>query len=50
MGKTRIELLDFSLERMLIPHFTWIAFFITFFMWSDLSSQATAMLINPAER
>jgi nitrate/nitrite transporter NarK len=43
MGKTRIELLDFSPERMPIPHYTWIAFFLTFFVWSDLPSLSTAM-------
>lgn len=50
MGKTRIELLDFSQERMRILHYTWIAFFLTFFVWSDLASQATTMLIKPAVR
>ena len=48
MGKP--ELLDFSKERIRVLHYTWIAFFLTFFVWSDLPSQATTMLINLAER
>lgn len=38
------ELLDFGKERIRILHFTWIAFFITFFVWFNMAPLATTML------
>lgn len=36
-------LLDFSQERIRVLHFTWIAFFMTFFVWFNLAPLATTM-------
>lgn len=38
------ELLDFSKERIRVLHYTWIAFFITFFVWFNMAPMATTML------
>ncbi len=38
------ELLDFSQERIKTLHYTWIAFFITFYVWFNLAPLATTML------
>lgn len=40
----RPELLDFSKERIRVLHYTWIAFFITFFVWFNMAPIATTML------
>ena len=40
----RPELLDFSQERIKVLHYTWIAFFITFFVWFNMAPMATTML------
>lgn len=40
------ELLDFSRERIRILHYTWIAFFITFYVWFNMAPMATTMLKN----
>lgn len=40
----RPELLDFSKERIKVLHYTWIAFFITFFVWFNMAPMATTML------
>lgn len=40
----RIELLDFGQERIRTMHFTWIAFFITFYVWFNMAPLATTML------
>jgi len=40
------ELLDFSKERIRVLHFTWIAFFITFYVWFNMAPLATTMLKN----
>ena len=37
------KLLDFSQERIRVLHFTWIAFFMTFFVWFNLAPLATTM-------
>jgi len=37
------KLLDVSQERIRVLHYTWIAFFLTFFVWSELPSLSTAM-------
>jgi len=38
------ELVDFAQERIRNLHFTWIAFFISFYMWFNLAPLATTML------
>lgn len=40
----RPELLDFGKERIRTLHFTWIAFFITFYVWFNMAPLATTML------
>lgn len=38
------ELVDFAQERIRNLHFTWIAFFISFYMWFNMAPLATTML------
>lgn len=38
------ELLDFSQERIKTLHYTWIAFFITFYVWFNMAPLASTML------
>jgi NNP family nitrate/nitrite transporter-like MFS transporter len=38
------ELVDWSQERIRVLHFTWIAFFITFYVWFNMAPLATTML------
>ena len=38
------DLVDFSQERIRTLHFTWIAFFITFYVWFNMAPLATTML------
>ena len=38
------ELLDFSKERIRVLHYTWIAFFIAFYIWFNMAPLATTML------
>ena len=38
------ELLDFSSERIRVLHYTWIAFFISFYIWFNMAPLATTML------
>ncbi|MCC7431567.1 MFS transporter [bacterium] len=40
------ELLDFSQERIKVLHYTWIAFFITFYVWFNFAPLTTTMLKN----
>lgn len=40
----RPELLDFTRERIRVLHFTWIAFFISFYIWFNMAPLATTML------
>jgi len=40
----RPELIDFSQERIRVLHFTWIAFFISFYVWFNMAPLATTML------
>lgn len=40
----RPELVDFAQERIRTLHFTWIAFFITFYVWFNMAPLATTML------
>ena len=44
MLKNRPELIDFSQERIRTLHYTWIAFFITFYVWFNMAPLATTML------
>ena len=44
MKKKVPELVDFSRERIRVLHFTWIAFFISFFLWFNMAPLATTML------
>lgn len=37
------KLLDFGQERIRVLHYTWIAFFMTFFVWFNLAPLATTM-------
>jgi NNP family nitrate/nitrite transporter-like MFS transporter len=38
------ELIDFSQERIRVLHYTWIAFFISFYVWFNMAPLATTML------
>ena len=38
------ELVDFTQERIRVLHFTWIAFFISFYVWFNMAPLATTML------
>ncbi len=38
------ELVDFGQERIRVLHWTWIAFFITFYVWFNMAPLATTML------
>lgn len=38
------ELLDFSQSRIKLLHYTWIAFFITFYIWFNMAPIASTML------
>ena len=40
----RPELIDFKQERIRTLHLTWIAFFITFYIWFNMAPLATTML------
>ena len=40
------RLLDFGQERIRVLHFTWIAFFMTFYVWFNLAPLATTMREN----
>lgn len=40
------ELIDFSQERIRVLHYTWIAFFVTFYVWFNMAPLATTMLAN----
>lgn len=38
------ELIDFAQERIRVLHYTWIAFFISFYIWFNMAPLATTML------
>jgi NNP family nitrate/nitrite transporter-like MFS transporter len=38
------QLIDFKLERIRVLHYTWIAFFITFYVWFNMAPLATTMM------
>lgn len=44
MARPVPELIDFSQERIKVLHFTWIAFFITFYIWFNMAPLATTMV------
>jgi MFS transporter, NNP family, nitrate/nitrite transporter len=44
MAKPKPELLDWGKERIRTLHFTWIAFFISFYIWFNMAPLATTML------
>lgn len=41
---TRPILIDFRQEKIRVLHFTWIAFFLTFYVWFNMAPLATTML------
>ena len=44
MRLVKPEIVDFKQERIRTLHFTWIAFFITFYVWFNMAPLATTML------
>lgn len=40
----KFRLFDFSQERVRVLHYTWIAFFLTFFVWFNMAPLKTAMV------
>ena len=42
-GEEPPRLLDFDQERIRVLHYTWIAFFMTFYVWFNLAPLATTM-------
>ena len=44
MARKVPELIDLKEERIRTLHFTWIAFFITFFLWFNMAPLATTMV------
>lgn len=40
------EILDFKQERIKVLHYTWVAFFLTFYVWFNMAPMATTMLEN----
>jgi len=40
----RPELIDLAQERIRVLHYTWIAFFITFYVWFNMAPLASSML------
>ncbi len=44
IGEVPPKLLDFNQERIRTLHYTWIAFFMTFYVWFNLAPLATTML------
>ena len=44
MAATELKLFDFSKEPIRVLHFTWIAFFLTFYVWFNMAPLATTML------
>lgn len=44
MSDEKFKLFDFSQEKVRILHYTWIAFFLTFFVWFNMAPLKTAMV------
>ncbi len=40
----KFKLFDFTQERVRVLHYTWIAFFLTFFVWFNMAPLKTAMV------
>lgn len=44
MNDEKFKLFDFSQEKIRVLHYTWIAFFLTFFVWFNFAPLKTAMV------
>ena len=44
MSDEKFKLFDFSQEKVRVLHYTWIAFFLTFFVWFNMAPLKTAMV------
>jgi nitrate/nitrite transporter NarK len=44
MDSEKFKLFDWSQERVRVLHYTWIAFFLTFFVWFNMAPLKTAMV------
>ncbi len=44
MESEKFKLFDWSQERVRVLHYTWIAFFLTFFVWFNMAPLKTAMV------
>ncbi len=44
MESEKFRLFDFSQEKVRVLHYTWIAFFLTFFVWFNMAPLKTAMV------
>jgi NNP family nitrate/nitrite transporter-like MFS transporter len=44
MTEEKFKLFDFSQEKVRVLHYTWIAFFLTFFVWFNMAPLKTAMV------
>lgn len=44
MAEDRFKLFDFTQERVRVLHYTWIAFFLTFFVWFNMAPLKSAMV------
>ena len=44
MTEERFKLFDFTQEKVRVLHYTWIAFFLTFFVWFNMAPLKTAMV------
>ncbi len=42
--KDKFRLFDWSQERVRVLHYTWVAFFLTFFVWFNMAPLKTAMV------
>ena len=44
MEAEKFKLFDFTQEKVRVLHYTWIAFFLTFFVWFNMAPLKTAMV------
>ena len=44
MESEKFKLFDWSQEKVRVLHYTWIAFFLTFFVWFNMAPLKTAMV------
>ena len=42
----KLRLFDFKLERIKTLHYTWFAFFVTFYVWFNMAPLATTMMAS----